>query len=615
MPFRAEIELKTRDARALWTKAINSFYTISDSFKIVIRQGEDSGVDQYGRKCFSELLFVTMNKTKTAILNTSFKTTFFKKFTIEGEIEDVVRDRNNASGSGMDNYNYARSYTFVVNSRDMNVLFKDCGEDAISWKIFLLASGETTHMIYSNRLFVEFDTKSGMKKKYTISYRPSFNGFDSEIHYTYLKTLGDQKISDEKQLRLRLDNGGGEMDDNDGDDFDDDFDDDDFNDERVHRIAVDSVILKSFLQTFPVQLEDFQIEVEPTVGLITFKGYNRQQHTIRSTNLVNRPMTLDIKMRLDQIVYNNFKVYNDGDDTNEKDKLKKSKKIQASFRLKNFKTFIQIISGNLSEFLENDENDDDTNNRKNYRSLSKYGDKSMHFDNGENICDIIFSKPGYPIVFERRYFIDNGELQDNDCCSVTLTEITDGESSKLTLHTKNSSINNITNNQINAMNQRFTRRLIDSERDFSLSRGVTATINDNNSNGDNNLNMNRFERDDGINEPLFVAEEAEFYDDNNVNDNYQEENDTHSKAKRRKLLSDDNSENREDFEQIFWLNSKFHQTKVVEKNHVSDKSDSNKVTEERENEAEKENINENKTENDDEYLGPTQRVLIKGLFD
>lgn len=152
-------------------------------------------------------------------------------------------------------------------------------------------------------------------------------------------------------------------------------------------------------------------------------------------------------------------------------------------------------------------------------------------------------------------------------------------------------------------------------KDFSLSRGVTATINDNNSNGDNNLNMNRFERDDGINEPLFVAEEAEFYDDNNVNDNYQEENDTHSKAKRRKLLSDDNSENREDFEQIFWLNSKFHQTKVVEKNHVSDKSDSNKVTEERENEAEKENINENKTENDDEYLGPTQRVLIKGLFD
>lgn len=403
MPFRLELELKSKASRALWTKSIAAFYTIADNFKIDIRQGTETGVDEYGRNCYSEIVFTSTNKTRTTVMCISFKECFFKKFQIDGEISD----RGTRGEKNGNQINFASSYTMIVSSKDMNILFKDCADDSVLWKIFMLSGDEITQMVYSNKLFVEFDTKSGMKKRYSISYRPSGMTYDNKIQYIYLKFLENQQ---------KLDNGedgdGIEDDDDDGI-FDDDDDEDD---DRVHRIAMDTNIFKRFLQMFPFKLEDMKIEVNPKDGMISFRGYNRQQIITKDDSIFKKPMTLAIKMRLSSIIYNNIKERAD------------DKKLQVSYRLRNFKTFIQVINFNYTDFKDYSEEEQDSVNPARQYSSHVPG----VLDEGGNVCDIMFSKPGYPIIFERRYFIDE-EHDVRECCSVTLTEVTDGEAKKISI--------------------------------------------------------------------------------------------------------------------------------------------------------------------------------------
>lgn len=568
MPFRAEFELKAKDSRALWTKAINAFHTISDSFKIVIFQGNESGIDQAGRKCFSEMEFITMNKTKTTVLNISFKECFFKKFSISGEISDHDNGGYIANNSEF-KHNYAKSYTMIVNSQDMNILFKDCGDDAVSWKIFMLAGNEISHMIYSHKLFVEFDTKSGMKKKYSITFRPCINTLDDRIHCIYLKTLEEQKRRDE------IEEGNGNRpelitgDDNSGElnMFDDE------EDERIHRVAINTLILRRFIQSFPATLEDFQIGISPIEGTIFFRGFNRQQITSKVESMNNRPMTLSIRMRLNQIVYNNVREpHPDEGDKNSGCSTEESKGPHVSFRLKNFKTFIQIISGNLAIF-----NDDDTFGKARSKTIDSYEEGFSSGDDG-NICDIMFSKPGYPIIFERRYFMNGvGEMQE--CSSVTLTEVTDGESKKLILDAGNTTASD----RLVNLAMPAAANGIANER---LRTASTTTRNDD------------IIRNVDVAEPLFVAEDRDFGDlptDNASNS-----------LDRRGGRSDRRQS--EDYDKIFWENGKFHQAHVVAKA-TSQKTHEESIMEEREASA----LEQKQPE--DEYLGPTQDVQVKGIFD
>lgn len=616
MPFRVELELKSKSARALWVKAIGAFHTISDSFKIVIRQGTDTGYDEHGRKCYSEVVFTTMNKTKTTVLNTSFRTCFFKTFNIDGDIEEGsrvanYRDRENTN-------NCAKIYTMIVNSQDMNILFRDCGEDAISWRIFMLSGSEIEHMVYSNKLFVEFDSKSEMKKKYSIVYRPGINTFDTKIHYIYLKTLDNQKRADEKEANRAV-NGFRDEDGNDEEEDEDFFADDDLDDDRVHRFAIDSIIFKRFLQTFPTLLEDFRIEINSTSGIIGFKGYNRQSILSRIDNIEKKPMTLGIQIKLQDIVYNNVKSETmecedgrDGKSSKEKGKHNPDKKMEVSFRLKNFKTFIQIISGNLSTFQ-----DDDDGERKSVydraRSVSHLSDVGG-FDNDDNICDVMFSKPGYPIIFERRYFKD-GDNELLECCSVTLTEVTDGESGKIMLEA-------ITNNQTVSHNALFDRSSVRTAHIESRLASVDVDA-EKNIRREANLDVHAAE-------PLFVAEDNDYdgfeerhdpNDDNNhdrsndenfqsgriLGTNQSEENERYQRRKRSRSRDDVGDGAKVDgvFDRMFWNNSKYHQAKVIEKSAVQ-------VSQEEDGSPEEKEEDEG---DEDAYLGPTQQVTIKGLFD
>lgn len=535
MPFRAEFELQNKSAKSLWTRTISALYNISDSFKIVIRQRvksdsdneEDDEVVDKDNNNYSELVFSAMNKTKTTIFTISFKKCFFSKFEIDGELDEFLDD---------DIQNLARCYTLIVNSKDMNILFKDCGEDAKRWKIFLLVGDDqkVNHIAYSNKLFVEFDTETGMKKKYSIRYRPGLNILDSRIQYIYLKTLENQKKQDEG--------------------LEDSFDDD----ERVNRIAIQVNILNRFLQIFPTVLEDFQISVIPQTGVLMLKGYNRNHLANRVESLINRPMTLNIKMKLDQLIYHNIKESNDPS--------------EVSIRLKNFKTFIQIISGALNI----------ANDQKSERSSHKYVESINKED--DSICDIMFSNPGYPVIFERRYFSDHSDTL-KESCSITLTAISDGESSKLLLQAANvdqrlTALKEITpTHDIGARNSK-TRTDEFSNKRRMLSRSVKDR--------DGEKDMNKEAGEENVNdEPLFVPE-----GDNNDND----------------------IGNGNDNDEIFWNDDRYHTTKVVEKRKLYDEDEG----EEEATEGERGvglHDNESRGEVDEGYLGPTQSLSVKGIFD
>lgn len=528
MPFRLELELKSKASRSLWTKSIAAFYTIADNFKIDIKQGTETGLDEYGRNCYSEVVFTSTSKTKTTVMCISFKECFFKKFQIDGEISN----RQKRSKSNENQMNFASSYTMIVSSKDMNILFKDCADDSVSWKIFMLSGNEITQMVYSNKLFVEFDTKSGMKKRYSVSYRPSDVTFDNKIHYIYLKFLENQQ---------KIDNG------DDGEDFDllDDNDDDDGDDDddRVHRIAMDTNIFKRFLQMFPFKLEDMKIEVCPKDGMIAFKGFNRQQIITKDDSIFKKPMTLAIKMRLSSTIYNNFKEMND------------DRKLQVSFRLRNFKTFIQVINSNYSDFRDNSEEDLDlANPRRNHISST-----SGILEEDGNVCDIMFSKPGYPIIFERRYFIDE-EHNATECCSVTLTEVTDGEARKISLSGLDVGIDN----RIIDLDLQNRRGNLKRPRDYTDGSPEVVSI----SKVNNEL----------VGEPLFVTEDY----DNAIIEN----------GNRSPVI-----EGRED--QVPYVEGTYYENELVSKvlntefNRDLDGDD----------------------DNEDNYLGPTQKEQIKGIFD
>lgn len=64
----------------------------------------------------------------------------------------------------------------------------------------------------------------------------------------------------------------------------------------------------------------------------------------------------------------------------------------------------------------------------------------------EKICELMFSRPGYPIVLERKYHLSR-ENEIIECCSITLVEITDSESNKIQLE-KNETIKKINLQQI-----------------------------------------------------------------------------------------------------------------------------------------------------------------------
>lgn len=373
MAFRLEITLETKDARLLWMRGIHSFLGISDSFKITFRNG-DSSAD-----CKSEVIFSVINKPRTSLMTTRFTEEFFKVFKIDGQLpgRPAVTDEENR----------APAYSIWVNAKEMDVLFKDCGEDAESWKIVLICGDEVVQQVYSNKMFVEFKTKSNMMKKYSVNYQQGFPSFDSEFRHDYYTTLKAQNQN------LSLDRKS-----------------------RVHRLAINPIILKNFLNMFPSALEDFKIQVFPNQRVVHLIGFSRNE-LFSTSNHKDKPMTLKVIMKLDDIIFSNI----------EHNKIQKDDySFSVSFKLKDFKSFVQLISFNLNKFV-------DGSNLSSDNQLDSEGAR-RGFNSNQNkpVIDMTFTNAGDPIVFERCYFLDR-ENEMTECCRVNLIEVTDSEGYKMVL--------------------------------------------------------------------------------------------------------------------------------------------------------------------------------------
>ncbi|GMG00419.1 unnamed protein product [[Candida] boidinii] len=396
MPFKFEAEIETADAKNLWTRSIYSLSTLSDTTKITIRQplntinqnaevnqNQDNEENDNGT---AELQLTAVNFTKTSSLNCAFDKSFFKTFKIDGELpNDAIKDDDNK----------AKCFSFLVNSKNLTVLFKDCGEDSTKFKFIVIdedgnntdddSHENDTNKVkksrFMNKFFVELDTNTGLTKKYTLNFIKAKEAFDYKINSVHNHILLRQDANDRKLLEnsVVLPNVN-----------------------RIHSLTISTDILRNFLSIFPSQLEDFRLEIYPNLRRILFHGYNRQQlltqkSTSRYSNnnrnystassFESQPMTLSSQLSLNDLVTENF--YSTSNEEEDK-----KFKYQVSFRLRDFKIFVNLIGPTYSEFGISE----DKHLRMNHQILALNSED-------ENNCDIIFSSSGAPIIFEKKYYM------------------------------------------------------------------------------------------------------------------------------------------------------------------------------------------------------------------
>ncbi|GMF21756.1 unnamed protein product [[Candida] boidinii] len=349
-------------------------------------QGNQNHATDENDNGIAELQLTAVNFTKTSSLNCAFDKSFFKTFKIDGELpNDAIKGDDNK----------AKSFSFLVNSKNLTVLFKDCGEDSKKFKFIVIdeegnntdddSHENDTNKVkksrFMNKFFVELDTNTGLTKKYTLNFIKAKEAFDYKINSVHNHILSRQDANDRKLIEnsVVLPNVN-----------------------RIHSLTISTDILRNFLSIFPSQLEDFRLEIYPNLRRILFHGYNRQQlltqkSTSRYSNnnrnystassFESQPMTLSSQLSLNDLVTENF--YSTSNEEEDK-----KFRYQVSFRLRDFKIFVSLIGPTYSEFGISE----DKHLRMNHQILALNSED-------ENNCDIIFSSSGAPIIFEKKYYM------------------------------------------------------------------------------------------------------------------------------------------------------------------------------------------------------------------
>ncbi|QOU18825.1 hypothetical protein BRETT_001896 [Brettanomyces bruxellensis] len=583
MPFKFLATLSSASSKSLWTRSIYALSTASDVIKITFRQKIKNSAMNDPRANYPELLLTAVNITKTSSLNCSFRSNFFSTFTIDGYLPDE---------STPDDCNMARCFSILVNSKTLNVLFKDCGENSKTFKLLLIHenSNEKRDRIFSNKLFIELETKAGMTKRYSVNFRIGKESFDLRVEHIYLEMLKDQSLTDNiKEFRK------GSSTDNKSETND--------TGNRVHQIILETSILRNFIAMFSNTLEDFKIEMYPNARKIQFHGFNRQKALSARTKLTplsNQPMSLSIQVSLNDLIYDNIMKTSD---TNSKMK----DKFQVSFRLRYMRTFIQLI-GNDYSFHD---------------SSIQTHDHSRDILNGigNNYCELLLIGPAFPIVFDRKYREDDISEDGPVCCEITLIAATDSETDKVDLN--------------NMESVRLRSALDNSHSGMKRKNGLTYLE------SVKKLELARSGRNPSTNGPLFVPLDGSDFesadtdqqeikskdaligsDDVMKNSNIPTESSKteknlhikkNTKVQNKNIISENmNGENEEfhkgnkDYDSIFWDNVKYHRAAInrleTEVPLIKNKN--------KENDGDKEKEEDHITQ----LLGPTQKNTFKGVF-
>lgn len=307
------VVLKDGKSRRIWSRTVCALAAVSEGIKFVISQ--------------RQLSISAINGARTAHGEIVFDRNFFHDFYVD--FDHVLRDGYEA-GDGMErqhedgHHKEIATYSFLVNSKHLVTLFKTLDVNDLEYICLKVYWNEATVDAMKYKLLIEIKTKKLVVKKYQTSYQPVVRN----------RLL----VAEEYKWQLLQNN------------------------DDITFLKIDQVIPRQFLDMIPTAVDDFKLEVRS--HKVMFSGIKKA--VVKDRDYLKQPMAVTVTLGLRDLI-----------DTNLREETDESRRKLIGFRLRDFKTFMSLISSLGST---SDENGPD-------------------YDLDEGLS-IYLKQPGDPIVFE-----------------------------------------------------------------------------------------------------------------------------------------------------------------------------------------------------------------------
>lgn len=322
--------------KIVWSKAILSLASISEHIKFVMSA--------------ESLSLSAVNNAKTSHAEIVFKKSFFYEYSVD--FTEVLPEgfENNETGiSGVSELdNTASSYSFVINSKHLAILFKNIDTGDLEYICFRINWSRKAPEMIKYKLLIETKTKKLIIKKYQTSYQPVLK------NQLNVSSMYKQELYDQQQKK------------------------DDMHEESnsINYIMIEQIIPKQFLDMIPSSTEDFRLEIKNEK--ILFSGYTKQ--VLKEREYLKQQMSVTVTLNLDELINTNLITEVD------QEPLRKA----INFRLKDFKNFMNLVTS-IGMSTGTELHNDEYSNLNNMISMSN-----------EDYFEIFFKNPGDPILFELR---------------------------------------------------------------------------------------------------------------------------------------------------------------------------------------------------------------------
>lgn len=338
--------------KVIWSKAILSLAAISDHLKFII--------------CPDSLSISAVNNAKTSHAEIVFKKSFFYDYFVD--FTNIIPEGFD-NGARNDIYtemdDSKLSYSFVINSKHMAILFKNIDAVDIDYICFKIYWSRDVQINMKYKLLIEIKTRKLIIKKYQTSYQPVLKN-QLNVSSVYKRELYDQQHREKNSEETET--------------------------SRINYIMIEQIITKQFLDMVPASTEDFKIEIKNEKILLS--GYTKQIQKDRE--YLKQQMSVTIALTLEELLNTNLTAEANND---------QGRKC-INFRLRDFRNFMNLITS-ISMPTNTDSNVDEYLNLNNMISMSN-----------EDYFEIFFKNPGDPILFE---------LQNNPHLLIQYVQITNDD--------------------------------------------------------------------------------------------------------------------------------------------------------------------------------------------
>ncbi|ODQ79371.1 hypothetical protein BABINDRAFT_161777 [Babjeviella inositovora NRRL Y-12698] len=341
MSFLAVIE---NCHKQMWARSLAALATISESIMFSVSE--------------KGMALSAINLTQTSYAEIQFDRSFFKKY----DMSFVGASGAPGVDSGFETENKLPSFNFTVYAKNLCIVFKKLDTEID----YLLLQVE----FRSSRLRCEIKGKNLIRRQYSWFFTPVQNSFTLNVQRLYRDRYANQKELGVPSSR-----------------------------EMIHYIKMEPAFPKHFLDLIPPSTEDFRLELTtPSGGLhgakLSLYGFTKA--VMKEREYLKQPMSTTMATGLEGLMDHNCNQWLEtGSETGAE-----LSPASATFRLKDFKTFMSICIAPLGT--------------KGGTSAAELSPNSA-----ENYLEVLFtSVPGNPILFE---------TQKLSKVTVAFVLITDGE--------------------------------------------------------------------------------------------------------------------------------------------------------------------------------------------